>query len=558
MRLFSIALAVAVLNCVSVAGQSRDSLVGRYTRGVSLSAQERYADAVEAFEGALAIDSLHDPSMYGAAEALMEVGEKERALRYVTRAEALDPTNSWYRSLRGRILVEAGRLDDAVPVFERIVAAGGRNFDPDDYRLLAMLYYRQGRTDDALATLDKAEVRIGATSNLIEIKRALLIEANRIDEAAAVTERFVAANPYDESNRLALASIYAYQRKDSLQLATLRQVVGINPDNAEALGALAEVYLARGNEAMFVATVKQIFTLREVPLSDKMARLDRMASSVNFYRNNFFAIGELALSLVAQYPDEAAAVEFYADHAVREGDAEGGLRVLKSRLSRPSPAISTFEKTIQIEAYLKRPDSVAVYSDRALRLFPGEVQIYLLRAGALQYLGRTKESLRTLDKALKVARTDSLRSEIHGAIGTTWHEAGNDRKTFASYERALAFNRDNALVLNNYAYYLAVGGQQLDRALGMAQRAVKIQKNSASYLDTYAWVLYRVGDYAEAKRVMQQALPLDRDGSAELLIHYGDILWALGEKFMASVYWKKARDAGWQPVGEIEERLARE
>ena len=78
-----------------------------------------------------------------------------------------------------------------------------------------------------------------------------------------------------------------------------------------------------------------------------------------------------------------------------------------------------------------------------------------------------------------------------------------------------------------------------------------------TYLDTYAWVLYKTGDYAEARKVMQQALPLDREQSPELLIHYGDILWALGEEFMASVYWKKARDAGWEPVAEIEERLAR-
>jgi hypothetical protein len=56
---------------------------------------------------------------------------------------------------------------------------------------------------------------------------------------------------------------------------------------------------------------------------------------------------------------------------------------------------------------------------------------------------------------------------------------------------------------------------------------------------------------------MQQALALDREGNPELMIHYGDILWALGEEFMASVYWKRARDAGWEPVAEIEERLGR-
>ncbi len=57
---------------------------------------------------------------------------------------------------------------------------------------------------------------------------------------------------------------------------------------------------------------------------------------------------------------------------------------------------------------------------------------------------------------------------------------------------------------------------------------------------------------------MQLALPLDSEQNPELMMHYGDILWALDEKFMASVYWKKARDAGWEPASEIEERLTRE
>jgi hypothetical protein len=56
---------------------------------------------------------------------------------------------------------------------------------------------------------------------------------------------------------------------------------------------------------------------------------------------------------------------------------------------------------------------------------------------------------------------------------------------------------------------------------------------------------------------MGQALPLDREKNPELLIHYGDILWALGEDFMATLYWKRALEAGYQPIADIEQRLSR-
>ena len=546
--------AFLIFNSQFLIAQSRDSLIVHYTDGVRLATEERFDEALEKFEAAIAIEPDHDPSLYELANTLSALGRASEALTYSARAVVADPRNRWYRGQQGRLLVTLERYDEALELFEKIVADGG---DPDNYRMLALLYYQKKRTDDALATLDSAAVRIGTTSDIVEMKRGMLLEAGRIDEAAAVTEAYVAGVPYDEENRLALAGIYAYQRRDSLQEATLKQVVEINPDNAGALTMLADLYQARGQVTLYLASLKQLFTLPGVPLARKMERLEILAGNVNFYRNHFFEVGELALLLVTGYPGDPEAVGFYADHAARGGDAEGALEVLKNRLERPDPPLALFMKTIQIETYLERPDSVAVWSDRALGFYPGDIEIYLVRSGALQYLKRPKEAQRTLTQALRIAETDSLRSEVYGAIGTLWNERGNARKTFAAYDKALGYRYDNALVLNNYAYFLSVEGRDLDRALVMARRAVELQENFSTYLDTYAWVLYKMGDYAGARRVMQQALPLDREQSPELLAHYGDILWALDEKFMASVYWKRALDAGYESPDEIEERLKR-
>ncbi len=536
---------------------SRDSLILYYTDGVRMAAEDRPEEAVENFRRALALDPDHAPSLYGMANTFAMAGRVDSALIYSARADALDPDNSWYADQHGRLLLESDDLDGALAVFERIVARN-HDFDPDSYRLLAIIYYRKGRIDDALTTLDSVVVRMGTSPLFIEMKRSLLIEAGRIDEAARVTEAYIDAVPYDEDNRLALAAIYAYQRRDSLQAALLRQVVEINPDNHQALSTLADLYLSKGQTSLFLATLKQIFTLPEVPLAQKIERFEVLTGNTPFYRKHYFELGDLALTLVTQYPHEPEVLELYADHAVNGGNTEGALMVLKNGLEREAtPRLSTFMKAIQIEAWLRRSDSVAMWSDRALAHYPDEIQIYLLRSSALQYMKRPKEAQKTLSRALKVAATDSLRSEVWGTKGSLFHEEGNLKKTFAAYEKALRYNPDNALVLNNYAYYLAVEGQQLERALDMSRRAIAIQQGFATYLDTYAWVLYKMGDYAEARRVMQQALPLDRDGSSELLIHYGDILWELGEKFMASVYWKKARDAGYEPAAEIEERLKR-
>ena len=132
-----------------------------------------------------------------------------------------------------------------------------------------------------------------------------------------------------------------------------------------------------------------------------------------------------------------------------------------------------------------------------------------------------------------------------GAIGDLYHEMGKDKRAFKAYGKALGYNPENVLVLNNYAYYLSLLDKDLEFALQMSEKAVNIESNNASYVDTYAWILHRLGRNEEAKKAMIQALSLSAQRQPSLLIHYGDILWALGEKFMADTYWKKAVDLGY-------------
>ena len=137
------------------------------------------------------------------------------------------------------------------------------------------------------------------------------------------------------------------------------------------------------------------------------------------------------------------------------------------------------------------------------------------------------------------------RSVLLGNIGDMYHEMGEDKSAFRYYRRALSLDADNALVLNNYAYFLSLLDRDLEEALVMAQSAVELKPNNASYVDTYAWVLHRLGRNEEAKKAMRQALTLSSQMDASLLCHYADILWALGEKFMAETYWQKAVERGY-------------
>jgi Tfp pilus assembly protein PilF len=164
------------------------------------------------------------------------------------------------------------------------------------------------------------------------------------------------------------------------------------------------------------------------------------------------------------------------------------------------------------------------------------------------------DAISLYSEALNHADNDTLRSSLWGAIGDVEHQRNEMKHCFKAYDKALRYHADNAMVLNNYAYFLSLEGRNLERALTMITRALALSQNNSTYLDTMAWVLYKLGRYDEAKKYMQQALSLDRQRSADLALHYGDILHALGEEFMAKTYWRKALERG-ADKEEIERRF---
>ena len=165
---------------------------------------------------------------------------------------------------------------------------------------------------------------------------------------------------------------------------------------------------------------------------------------------------------------------------------------------------------------------------------------------------------------------------IWGFIGDTWHQkatAGEQdidnnfaravrkgsfradmKQCYKAYDHSLRYDPDNAMVLNNYAYFLSLEGRELEKALTMSSRAIALTDNNPTYLDTHAWVLFKLGRTDEARKILQKAVALDGQKSPELMVHYGDILHLLGEQFMAEIYWRRALEKGYD-ARQIEQRL---
>lgn len=303
-------------------------------------------------------------------------------------------------------------------------------------------------------------------------------------------------------------------------------------------------------------------------MSEKVRIFRQLTLDVRFYRDNFFQLNDLISTLAIRYPDDKDVVELYAQHLINAGELEQALTLYKLHLADQPPQLDYYRAVIDIETYRKRLDSVYLYIDRALEVFP-EIPSCMPARDTPRGM---PESCRNRSAAIRKPSNTPIRTPARsrvGYIGDAYHqleEAGRKdserdkyrRRCFEAYDRSLHYYYDNPMVLNNYAYFISESSRdprRLDRAFAMAARAVELDGNNATLLDTYAWVLFRLGRLQEARRTMQQAISFDRSENPELYLHYGDILAALGEKFMAETYWRKALEKGYDDPQAIEERI---
>ena len=137
-----------------------------------------------------------------------------------------------------------------------------------------------------------------------------------------------------------------------------------------------------------------------------------------------------------------------------------------------------------------------------------------------------------------------LLSQSFSSLGDCYHSLNDLQKSDQAYEKALTYNPDNAYTLNNYAYYLSVRGNSLDKAAEMSKHSNELQPNMASFEDTYAWILFKQKKYADAKKWMEKALAQIRITAPVQSEHYGDIMFHLGDTDAAVENWKKAKENG--------------
>lgn len=506
--------------------------------------------AYRQWEAIINVDSSYAPAHY----YLSLAGEPMARRRHAAEAYRADSMNKWYAVNYATTLVEDGNLDEAIHVYHRITQLDHRNIQA--YFALAILYGYKDMPFSAISILDTAEMRVGYNQRLFERQQDLLLYTRLYDRAIETGERRVSEHPYDASVRTSLAGVYEAAGRDSMARITLEEAYRLDSNNVATLTAIAEYYNRRGNIQEMFNYEERIFAHDEVPLEDKLRRLRMYTSSRQFYYANFMRVERIIQSLAIQYPHNRDVVDAYSSHMILAGNIDMAIDYCKRHLDDEGTTSTHYIDLMLMQSYVDDTEGLNEVLGLAIERFPSNIDIVTFVAMTESERGDHNQAIKTLKGALQYPNSDDELSELWQYIGDTYYTMGRTSKAFAAYRKSLDYNPDNAVALNNYAYFITERGGNINDAYEMAHRAVALEPQNATFLDTQARVLYLMGRYREAKTLMQQALSIDGQRDPDLLANYGDILWAMGETFMADTYWQKAVQRGYD-AEEMEARKAK-
>ena len=463
-------------------------------------------------------EDLYETTFY--SDANMQLGHPEEALRAIKVLNEYNPN----------------RLELQVRLAEAYSQSGD--------------YAQSNATYDSIAALFGNAIQI--TSSKIENYMAMNDSAGALREMRGL----LATAPRNDSYNIAMSSLFQHYGKSDSALYYLDRAQEYAPDNGYIYLARAEYYSQTGDSVGYEQQIYNALTAEQLDVDSKLGVLlgyirQQLAREDTTQRiNNLFTV------LIQQHPHEAKIHQLYSEYLYARKDIKGAIEQLAYSLDvNPTDAESWRNMVILNMMNDNYADAVKA-SEKALEYNPDNVDLRRYVAGCYYQMEEYDKAIASYEETLSMVDSTELvlRAEIITGLGDIYSQIKDTVKAIECYERALELDPLNSGALNNYAYFLAQRGEDLDRAERMAALAVKDDPENANFIDTYAWVFFAKKDYEKALLYIKQAVELDEDN--HLLEHYGDILWFIGEKDQAIEQWNKALEE--DPDNEVLQRKVKD
>lgn len=474
---------------------------------------------------------------------LMSNKERERVnVGLALMKEHIDavPEDYYENYFYGDVNNKLGYPDEALRIWERMA-----KIFPEKIELRYMLadgYANTRKYAKAIETYDSLEVTEGKSLPITVRKVNYYLSLNDTINALRESKDLLNTAPRNIQYNLLLGDLFLQLNKQDSALACYNRAQEIEPDNGFVNLSKASFYNSIGDSANYDNQIYKALINDNLVVESKLSVLTDYICQLMQENDSSARVDKLFNVLISQHPHEIQIHQLYSKYLVAKPDYKAAAEQLSYALDIDPTSAEDWKKLMFINLMAGDYSKAIEAAQKSLTYNPDNIELYQYIAPAYYQMKEYDKALKVYNEALeKIDSTDvELRSNIYGGIGDVYFTQGDSTLAFETYEKALDLNPGNISILNNYAYFLAESGKDLDKAEKMSALSVKGSPNNPTFLDTYAWIFFKKGEYKLAKIYIESALANSKEQSPELNEHYGDILFMNGEPEKALEEWEKA------------------
>lgn len=516
----------------------------------------KMGDALTLFQEAIRMNPGSDAAHYEIGNIALMMGDTPEAISRSKSALAIDSSNIWYYLQLSSAYYRAGNLDSCTYFYGQLL---DRWPERDDHKLnLANIYLEGERFDQAIVLLQELQLKYPDSEQVVIGLYNAYLRTDEFSRAEEYVQRLIQLDPENSNYLGLLAELYRRMDRPEEAAETYERLMLADPDNILARISGIDFLLEKKDYDLAIQEIER-FILSGDGTNDQridiLAQLLEEQTAVKTYGNQILG---LLRTMEETYPDERRVIILKFEYYDFKGDLLNAVAQLEEFVSENKTNYEVYEQLLfklnEAEMYHK----LNIYGRTATTIFNWSPILKIMYAIGASESREYEVAIDQLRKSLIYAsESPELQEQIYSILGDVYYKQGRSGKAFEIFEELLQKNSENALVLNNYAYYLAEQDTALKKAHTMAKKCIELEPENPTYQDTYAWVLYKNGDFRKAWKTMEAVIRAGGTTDPDVLEHAAYILLAIDRDEDALLYFRMALEAGSEKVDELQKQISK-
>lgn len=508
------------------------------------------SDAFEMFRHGLMLNPKSSVALSELSHFWQYLRQDSLSLQYMKLATQYAPDNYWNKEALVDFYVDAGKTDEAIEVLEQL----SKQFpNKEDVLLMLETLYKQKQDyANVIRVLDALEVKEGKSEQLSIEKFRIFVQMK--DEKKAFEEMSELAEEYpnDLRYRVLLGDLYVDQGQYDEGLKVYQAVEEEDSTNIYLMSSMLNYYTKTNQDSLYQQQLNKVCTNPQLDEETRLRFLNGLVFQNMQDNKDPQSLLEIFQKVLAMPQENTQILELCTRFMVTLKRPADEVKPVLNQMLDINPE-NNMARGLLLEYAVEANDlpEVIRISKPAVDYSIDDPVFYYYLGVAYFQTDSAQLAVKTFRKGLQKVDSKTnlqLLTNMYALMGDAYHQLGDNKHAYECYDSCLLYRPDEAMVLNNYAYYLSLEEKQLEKAEEMSRRSLEKESDNYTYIDTYAWILFKQKKYTEAKEYIDKALAIMGDdieaNDATIIEHAGDIYAKNGQKERAVEFWQQAVDLG--------------